>query len=95
MKRLSQATSRGQYVLWAVAEDNGSKVVFGHYWICGKQSCSQGSLLPILGNEVVWTEGKHLSNNFSKITLREYAPLVEYWLLKSLIQLESFDPFSK
>ena len=33
------------------------------------------------------------SNNLSKIPLGEYTPLVEYWLLKSLIQLESFDPF--
>ena len=35
------------------------------------------------------------SNHLIKIPPGEYAPLVEYWPLKSLIQLEKFDPFSK
>ena len=70
MKRLSWEASKGQCVPWAVAEDNGSEVVFGHYWICGQQPCSQGSLLLILGNEDVWTEGKRLTVTISLKSLQ-------------------------
>ena len=68
--------------LWL--RDNGSEVVFGHYGICGQQPCSQGSLLPILGNEVVWTEGKHPRVTISvKIPLGECASSVEYSCVKA------------